>query len=663
MIRRVCWSIVRKINISQSIALTAAASLALSACGGGGSSPGTPPPPPPPAATPPAVVTQPANATVAEGANATFTVSASGDAPLSYRWRSGTTELTDGAGISGASTATLIIGAPYSLNGARYSVRVSNAAGAVTSTDAVLTVTPVAPTINTQPANTTVVAGQSAAFTISVTGGTVPVTYQWKRDGVAIAGATSASYTLSAVALADNSANFVVDVTNPAGTISSQAASLTVTAPHVGSWSDPVRISANQGTTEVHLPHAAIDASGDAVAVWREIIESGPPGSTRYAAMANHFEAGNWRTPVRIDRQGYLNTQFPEVAMTTGGVAYAIFPQARSESNPHGFSHGYVTRYAAGSWSAPAQIENYLDATGHSVGEPRIAAHASGQAFAVWHQASAVLANQSDTSGAWPLTPVILDANGAGVSPRVAVGANGHAVTVWLHQQGTQEHLWASRNTGSGWSSAVEIDGGSGESSPEAAIAVDAVGNAMAVWSQLDTGSGRRVIRASQLSAATGTWGTPWTLSDGARDSFMPQVAVDGAGNCFAVWVEAQVGIFASRFVASTGVWTRFQLQPLMSIPGTIPQVAVDSVGNTNVVWLQPRTVGGLRADVRSSYCPVGGSCAEPVTLTAEADSYVEVSSYKEPSIAMNADGEAVLVWHERSDMWITEGIWARVFR
>jgi hypothetical protein len=81
------------------------------------------------------------------------------------------------------------------------------------------------------------------------------------------------------------------------------------------------------------------------------------------------------------------------------------------------------------------------------------------------------------------------------------------------------------------------------------------------------------------------------------------------------------------------------------------------------VVWLEPRTVGGLRADVRSSYCPVGGSCGAPVTLTAEADSYVEVSSYKEPSIAVNADGEAVLVWHERSDMWLTEGIWARVFR
>src|SRR5713101_4870172 len=49
------------------------------------------------------------------------------------------------------------------------------------------------PTITTQPANQTVTAGQTASFTV-VAGGTAPLSYQWQKNGVNIAGATSSSY-------------------------------------------------------------------------------------------------------------------------------------------------------------------------------------------------------------------------------------------------------------------------------------------------------------------------------------------------------------------------------------------------------------------------------------------------------------------------------------
>ena len=55
----------------------------------------------------------------------------------------------------------------------------------------------VAPAITTQPASQNVGIGAPATFSV-VASGTAPISYQWKRDGNVIAGATSASYTLPA---------------------------------------------------------------------------------------------------------------------------------------------------------------------------------------------------------------------------------------------------------------------------------------------------------------------------------------------------------------------------------------------------------------------------------------------------------------------------------
>lgn len=86
----------------------------------------------------------------------------------------------------------------------------------------------VAPTISTQPANLSVQAGATATFTVTAAG-TAPLTYQWKKGGTAIAGATSASYTTPATVAADGGSSFTVTVTNAAGSVTSSAAVLTVT--------------------------------------------------------------------------------------------------------------------------------------------------------------------------------------------------------------------------------------------------------------------------------------------------------------------------------------------------------------------------------------------------------------------------------------------------
>src|SRR4029077_20517516 len=88
------------------------------------------------------------------------------------------------------------------------------------------------PTIPAPPGNQTVTAGQAATLQ-GVAAGTAPLSYQWQKSGVNIAGATSASYTTAATTTTDSGATFAVVVSNTAGTVTSAAATLTVTAAAV----------------------------------------------------------------------------------------------------------------------------------------------------------------------------------------------------------------------------------------------------------------------------------------------------------------------------------------------------------------------------------------------------------------------------------------------
>ena len=73
------------------------------------------------------------------------------------------------------------------------------------------------------------VVGQTATFTVSATG-TAPLSYQWQKGTTPIAGATASSYTTPATTLADDTSTFQVVVSNSAGSVTSNSATLTVAA-------------------------------------------------------------------------------------------------------------------------------------------------------------------------------------------------------------------------------------------------------------------------------------------------------------------------------------------------------------------------------------------------------------------------------------------------
>ena len=79
-------------------------------------------------------------------------------------------------------------------------------------------VIPTAPNITTQPVGQAVNVWQSASFTVAATG--YPLNYQWRKDGVDLAGATSATYSLP-FAHTNHAGNYTVVVSNSVGSVTS----------------------------------------------------------------------------------------------------------------------------------------------------------------------------------------------------------------------------------------------------------------------------------------------------------------------------------------------------------------------------------------------------------------------------------------------------------
>ncbi|HEY1108494.1 MAG TPA: immunoglobulin domain-containing protein, partial [Opitutaceae bacterium] len=172
------------------------------------------------AATPATINSHPRAVAVFEGESASFSVSASGTS-LRYQW------YKDDVAISNATSSSYYISEVRSADVGSYSVAVSNIKGSVTSSPALLTIkAPVAPAITTQPIDRDVTEGNSTSFSV-VASGSPTLRYQWYFNGTPLASsATSSSYSFTPTLL--QAGNYHVVVTNPAGSVTSRTAKLSI---------------------------------------------------------------------------------------------------------------------------------------------------------------------------------------------------------------------------------------------------------------------------------------------------------------------------------------------------------------------------------------------------------------------------------------------------
>ncbi len=176
----------------------------------------------------------------------------------------------------------------------------------------------------------------------------------------------------------------------------------------------------------------------------------------------------------------------------------------------------------------------------------------------------------------------------------VATDAVGNAVAVWTQFDAlpSRSGVWTNRyRAGRGWGEPRLINTNPGQAS-EPRIAMNARGDTMIVWMQYsDTVAFKVNIWAARYTAAHG-WEPAQEIEDDSTNAYFPKVGIDAGGNAIATWsqndaVQDRTHIYANRYVVGRGWGTGVPLQSDPNALANEPFMAMDAHGNATVAWVQ----------------------------------------------------------------------------
>ena len=383
-----------------------------------------------------------------------------------------------------------------------------------------------------------------------------------------------------------------------------------------------------------------------------------PSGAITNANVSNVSVAcRGWGTAALIESDDAGDANNPQVAVDDGGNAVAVWPQFDGSR-----TNILANRYVAGSgWIGAIPIESDSGAAS----APHIAVDGTGNAVVVWSQADTtprinIWANHFTLGVGWAAPSLIeSDDTGDAQAPHIAINGNDDTEAMWAQSDGLRTNIWANHYTvGWGWSTAALIETDNAGDAVNPRIAIDASGNALAVWQQAD-GSARINIWANRYTAG-GAWGTAALIeSDDSGDAGNPQIAVDADGNALAVWQQtdgsARINIRANRYTAGSGWGTATLIETDDSGDATNPQIAVDGKGNALAVWQQADGSARINIWANAYSIDTGWEAAELI----ETDNAGNATN---PRVAVDDNGNAVAVW-EQIDGAARSNIWANTYR
>lgn len=389
-------------------------------------------------------------------------------------------------------------------------------------------------------------------------------------------------------------------------------------------WLAPTDLSA--AGRDAEDPQVAVDPAGDAVAVWTRF-----DGAHTVVQAAVRQAGGSWVLSGNLSVAG-RDAEEPDVAVDAAGNAVAIWRRHDGSK----FIVQSATRPAGGAWQGPVD----LSAAGETAKEPELAVDAAGDAVAVWTRFDGldftVQAAVRPGGGAWQ-GPLDLSAAGQDAEePQVAIDSAANALAIWSRYDGSRFVVQSARRLAAGaWEKPLDVSV-AGQNAEEPQLALDPAGNAVAVWSRFD--GAKDIVQAAVGSGGGGAWGLPDDLSPAGQNAEEPQVAVDPGGNAVAVWtrLNSPADLVQSSSRPAGGSWG--PAVPL-SVPGDdaeAPQVSLDPGGNAVAVWSRsdatPRVIQGAER-------PAGGGWLPPALIS------VVGQSANEPQVASDSVGNAVAVW------------------
>jgi hypothetical protein len=292
-------------------------------------------------------------------------------------------------------------------------------------------------------------------------------------------------------------------------------------------WQAPVNVSNPSG--EAFEPRIAVDSHGDAFAVWQLYN-----GSNEIIQGAIKPSGGTWEPPVDLSESGEDAFE-PHVAVNAQGEAVAVWRRRTATGE---WVLQAASRRTRGTWHKPLNISQAAIV----ISEPDVAVGPYGEALAVWDVLERVNGSGEYTvhdsfrspNGAWQAPARLSKVGGLAYRSHVAFDSQGNATAVWvrtIEHEGEDFVQAATRPAGRGWLPAVNIS--ELGQADEQQIAVDPQGDAIVVWDRYNRSA--RIVQAATRSMG-GTWQPPVDVSETAQTTSDPYVAVDGHGNAVAVW-------------------------------------------------------------------------------------------------------------------------------
>jgi sugar lactone lactonase YvrE len=214
----------------------------------------------------PTIVSQPESQSAIAGSSLTLAVTAVGD-DLKYQW------FKNGVLLAGSSTRTLDLANLQASSAGDYYGEVFNRAGVTRTATAVIAVSYAAPTISSSPVSVNAKLGATATFSVSAHGA---LSYQWTKDGQAVAGATSSTLAFSRV-LPSDAGDYRVSVSNAGATVLSAMARLAVSYSRLRNVSGRCYVGTGENVSIVGIVVAGTGKK-------RVLIRAAGPGLSGYLA-------------------------------------------------------------------------------------------------------------------------------------------------------------------------------------------------------------------------------------------------------------------------------------------------------------------------------------------------------------------------------------------
>jgi hypothetical protein len=295
--------------------------------------------------------------------------------------------------------------------------------------------------------------------------------------------------------------------------------------------------SISSGGEEASQPSIAIDAHGNAVAVWQRYTET--LLLRRYAVESSvRFAGGEWQAPVQLSSEG-ASAEEPTVAANPGGDALAAW-QGLEGSESISIVQASVRPVSTGAWSAAATVSIPAEAEANALATlAGIDAH--GNTTVSWIREDVLKsATRLAATGVWG-GPVDVSAGGEQVISHSLAVSSHEALAVWTGGSGSMNIVEsASRaKAGASWHAPVRIlTAPTGKSPAVPDVAINRDGGAVAVW-VLDSGrfgAFKGFVQSSVRPEAAAAWAEPVALTAEAENARVPQVATSLPGDAVAAW-------------------------------------------------------------------------------------------------------------------------------